>query len=230
MAKKKDDTKKIHVLPFGRLINHSLFERDQYNDEATPSYKVEVAYDAGVLDDFFEELMDAADDEWGKGASDENADITLLVPIKNGDKMAAKREKAGKKGDAYEGKQVIRAKTFFNKHGEKAAGGIAVYDEDKDAITVLNSDQIYRGCMVQIALTIGTYTGQEKDDDGDLIDTNGLTLYLAAVQKVGDGERLSGDGDRSDLFKPVGRKSGRKAKDDDGEGEEDKPVRRRRAS
>ena len=43
--------KQRHTLPQGRVINHSLFQRDIYKDErgneADPTYKIELAFDPG---------------------------------------------------------------------------------------------------------------------------------------------------------------------------------------
>ena len=58
---------KVHLLPKGRVINHSLFVKDQFNDKATPSYKIELAFEPKALDKFYEELLDFAVEKWGKG-------------------------------------------------------------------------------------------------------------------------------------------------------------------
>lgn len=203
----------VHLLPKGMVINHSLFSKDQYNEKATPSYKIELAFEKKALDAFYDKLLDFAVDKWGKGADDK--DSGLIIPIKSGDIFAKKREAKGKSGDAYAGKEVIRANTIFNKHGEDGPGGVAVYDMDAETeIGVANGDEFYRGCFAQAAVVIGSYT--TEDNDGNPV--NGLTLYLSAVQKVGDGDPLTAPKDHSALFKPVGREEG-----------EGKPARNKRA-
>jgi len=190
----KDDN--TFTLPEGRLINHSLFVKDQFNKKAVPSYKIEMAYEAGVLDDFYEDLLDAAVDRWGEGA---DKDDDLVIPILDGDKLARKREKKDKPGDAYKGMEILRANTQFNKHGEDDDGGICVYDLDTSEIGAGSKGKIYQGCYGHMACTIGTY----ENNDGD----NALTLYLVAFQKSKDGEKLITPKDHSKLFKPVGRKA-----------------------
>lgn len=216
MSEKEE--RKEFVLPEGRLINGSLFVKDQFNEKATPSYKAQVAYDPDDLwpeDDiegtFIEALYDFAVETWGEGADE---DESLVLPIKDGDKLKKKREKNGKKGDAYEGKLVLNAHTIFNRHGEDGPGGVTVYDEEVNMIEPVNSAEVYNGCMVQMAVTMKGYV----DDDGN----NAITLYLAAVQKTDDGERLASQSDHSGLFKSRGKpakagrgRSGKSRGDDD---------------
>lgn len=188
----------IIMLPEGRLINHSLFERDQYNEKSKPCYNVELAFEDGVLDDFYEKLLDAATDKWGAGADD---DEDLIIPIIEGDILARKREKKGKPGEAYNGMDVIRAKTIFNKHGEEGPGGIHVYAPDGESeIGIANREEVYQGCYVIAAVTINTYTDEKTGN-------NALSIYLTAVQKTRDGDRLISAADHSQLFKSVGKAS-----------------------
>jgi|ETNvirnome_2_300_1030623.scaffolds.fasta_scaffold05574_5 hypothetical protein len=207
----------VIALPEGRLINHSLFVKDQFNEAATPSYKIEMAFPRGTLDEFNDLLLDAAVEKWGAGA-DEDED--LVIPIKDGDKLQKKREAKGKEGDAYADMDVVRASTHFNRHGEDDVGGIACYAPDVSEIGPANQSEIYQGCFGIVGVTVGTYI----DNDGN----NAITLYLSAFQKTKDGDRLASQRDMSKLFKPVGRKT--KAKDTGGEESdgEEKPKRSRR--
>ena len=196
-------TEKIeYVLPEGRLINHSLFVKDKYNDKAPSSYKVELAF-AGkdTLDKLYDLMIDAAKAEWGEIDEDE-----LIIPIKDGDKMAAKREKNDKPGDAYVGMEVVRAKTLFNKHGENDAGGIQVIDEDLVDIEAVDKDKIYRGVYGRAKVSIDTYI-KEADDTHDE-DRQAITLYLMAFQRTKDGDRLGGTADHAGSFDKVGREEG----------------------
>lgn len=194
------DTKKatqVHLLPEGRVINHSLFELDQYTPKkgqpGTPAYKVELAFDKGALNTIHDAMLDFANDTWGEGAEND-----VILPIKDGDAMAKKLEKLGKAGDAYKDRDVIRAKTIFNKHGEKGPGGIQVLNLDTSEIGPANRGEVYQGCFGVAAVTFSGYT----DDKGG----NAITCYLSAFQKTGEGERLFTAKDHSNLFKPVGRK------------------------
>ena len=200
-----EETKAAEVvtLPAGRVINQSMFRKDQYNERAVPKYKVEIAFPKGSEADIIIEnlLLDAAIERWGKGA-DENEDLKL--PILDGDKLAKKREKKGKDGEAYKGMIVIRADTIYNADGEDAAGGIAVYDEEVERIEAANSGAIYSGCFGCAAVVVGAYEGE--NDDGDKYPA--LKFYLSAFQKTGDGEKLVSSADKSGLFKAVGREKG----------------------
>jgi hypothetical protein len=193
---KKNDT---FTLPEGRVINHSLFVKDQYNDKSTPAYKVEIAIDADS-DAYYEledRLLAFADDKWGKGAGD---DPDLILPFIDGDRLANKREKKGKDGSAYAGKIVIRANTIYNKDGQDGPGGVQVYDQDVEEVSPARSSEVYRGCYGEAAVNIGTY----EDDDGN----NAIKFYLAAFQKTKEGERLTSSADKSGLFKARGRSEG----------------------
>jgi hypothetical protein len=200
---KKAEPAEVFTLPEGRLINQSVFVRDSYTDEkgntGEPSYKVEIAFPKGDLDAVMDRLLDAADDKWGEGAGD---DEDLVIPILDGNKLAKKREDKGKEGAAYKGMDIIRANTKFNSEGDDGPGGIAVYDEDGETEIKLNlnGDRIYPGCMGIAAVTIGFYQTNRGD--------NAMKFYLSALQRTGEGERLSAPKDHSKLFKPVGRKAG----------------------
>lgn len=216
------------LTPVGRLINASLFEKDVYTDEkgneGKPAYKVEVAFDPkdvllpeNATDDdpltLEDHVINAAVEKWGDKAEQDYFDKNVVSPLLDGDKLARRREEKGKEGDAYKGKIVVRANTIYNKHGQDAPGGIQVFDENVNEVGPANADAIYPGCMVQLAVSVSTYT----DGRGD----PAVKFYLEAVQKVADGERLVTPKDRSSLFKPVGRDN--KAANDSGGG------RRRRA-
>ena len=195
MAKRVEKKTSVQqrLLPVGRVINHSLFRKEQFNEKATPSYKIELAFDKGELDDFHNQCLDYANETWGAGSED-----AVIIPIKDGDEMAAKRKKDGKPGDAYAGKDVIRANTIYNKDGDDGDGGIQVLNVDVSPIGPANASEIYLGCLGIAAVTFGNYQDQATGN-------NAITLYLAAFQKTADGERLVTAKDYSGLFKPVGR-------------------------
>lgn len=191
-------TAKQHLLPEGRVTNHSLFKLDQYDEKAAPRYTIEIAYEAGVLDDFWNACLDAADAKWGEGAGEAD---DLIIPFMDGDVMQAKREAKGKAGDAYKGMTVLRANTQFNKDGiQGAEGGIQVFAADTSPIGIANQGEFYQGCLAKMAVTINTYVSEGKHGDPD---RNAISFYLSAVQKTGDGEKLVASSDRSSLFKPV---------------------------
>ena len=196
------------TLPEGRVINCALFEKDTYVDAkgnaAKPSYKIEVVFDPADVEGegtFEDKLIDAAVEKWGDGAERDFLDGKIRSPFLDGDKLAAKREKNDKPGDAYKDKLAIRPHTLFNRDGRDGPGGIAVWDEALEAIEPLNGDaQVYPGMYGNVAVTIDSY----EDRDGDPC----LMLYLVAFQKTRDGEKLMTPRDTSKLFEPVGRKKG----------------------
>lgn len=216
MARKPEENKAAETYTIkGRMINGSLYVKDAYDEKSVPSYKIEIAVKGTsatnpALAELEDTMLDFADARWGKGAGD---DPDLVLPMLDGDVLARKREKKGKEGDAYKGTTVLRANTIYNKDGIDGPGGIQVYDEDVQEVPPARSGELYPGCEVEIAFTLSGY----EDNQGN----NALKLYLSAVQKVGDGEKLVRAADRSTLFKPVGRSGGGAAA---GEG------RRRRAA
>lgn len=202
-AKKKKQLEEF-LMPTGRLINNSLFEKDAFksersNKESVPAYRAEVAYEDKDLDAFYDKLQSIAEAEWGSGTQ-LDIDGGTVSTLLDGDKLKAKREKKGKTGDAYGGKSVMRSKTIYNKDGADGPGGIQVWDEEVKPVDFLKRAAIYNGCMVQVLVGINPY----EDDDGEPC----FSYYLKAVQKVGDGERLVSSADTSTAFKPVGRAAG----------------------
>lgn len=208
----KDENKTVEPFTIsGRMINGSLFTKDAFDDKAVPSYKIEITVpkDDEQIADIEDRLFDFADEKWGAGAGD---DEDLVLPLLDGNKLAKKREKKGKDGDAYKNTFVIRANTIYNKDGTDGPGGIQVFDEDVEEIDATRKNAIYPGCYVSIGVVISGY----ENNDGN----NALKFYLSAVQKTGDGEKLVQAADRSSLFQPAGRTGG---------GEEAGGRRRRRS-
>ena len=201
----KDKEKIFVTLPEGMLVNHSLFVKDKYDEKSEPKYKVELAYDdPDALDELYDKCIEALEAEFGELPTDDDGDVDeneIVLPILSGDKLTKKREKKGKKGDAYAGKDVIRAGTIYNKHGDDEPGGAVVYDQEVEQIDAVDKGQIYRGCFGCVKVELNTYTEEKTDKPA-------VSLYLKAFQKTADGDRLGGDNDHSDAFKKVGRKEG----------------------
>lgn len=220
MADKKEQ--KIILLPVGRLINGSLFERDIYTDPITkavgkPLYKVEMAYDPAALEDIYSKPADpvslydefqwAAEEKWGAGIildvdakTRDESDEAVETPVLKGDKLAAAREAKGKKGDAYKGKLIIRASTQYNKHGEADVGGVQAFLPDRSEASVATQGEFYNGSLGILAVTIEA----KLNPQGDKI----VKFWFVAYQKTGDGERLMVSRDTSSLFQAVGKAPG----------------------
>ena len=203
---------KRYTTPVGRLINNALFERDQFDANSKPSYKIELALDPGEDLDYLigdvedwvkENLPHVKPTKDGKLLDiDGGPVITMFL---DGDRLAAERESRGKKGDAYKGKTVIRANTIYNRDGVEGPGGAVVYDEEVTLIEPVNARAIYNGCMGVAGVTIASY---EVEDRKTKVKDPAVKFYLVAFQKTGDGEKLTSPADHSSLFKPVGRPAG----------------------
>lgn len=203
MADKKEA--KTYVTTEGRLINGSLFERDIFKSEAggeaKPTYRAEMAFEAGQLDEIIDAAFSAAVEEFGDVQLDvDGGDIQ--TPIKVGDELAAARAAKSKPGDAYKGKVVLRASTQYSQTGDMGPGGVAIYDASNSPITIMDKQLVYNGCYGKVGISIGTYTVNK---------TRGVKFYLKAFQKTREGERLASVADHSTLFKPVGRVEGASA-------------------
>ena len=205
------------VMPDGRLINGHLFVRTVYTDdkgrEGNPMYKAEMAYpktpegaEDGPLSEFESYLWGVMVEAYGEeivNARDEAGQIRW--PIKDGDKLAARRKEKGKAGDAYEGMDVVRASTRYNHNGDDAEGGIEVYDEAVEAIPPVKKSEVYNGSMGVMVVRAKAYDGTDPSTDDPYIS---CTLYLESYQKVGEGERLQAQTNRSGLFKKRAQSQG----------------------
>ena len=209
MAKTKKDDRV--TLPIGRLINQSVFKRDVYTDakgvEGKPKYKVEMAFndesDVEAMEDL---LFDAAVAEWGDAGEKAFNDGDMILPLKDGDELAKRREDKGKEGTAYKGTTVIRADTMFNANGDEGPGGIRVYGPDLTILDpVTDMDQIYAGSFGRAGVKIGAY---EREDPRSGQKIKAFKFYLVAYQKTDDGEKLTSSADHSTLFEPVARQEG----------------------
>lgn len=200
MTDARKEQKRI-LTPVGRLINESLFEKDQFNEDATASYKIELAFGWDDVEALEIELAAKAVEKWGAGADQDYFDEKIISPLIDGNKLAARREEKGKPGDAYKDMAVLRAHTIYNKFGQSGPGGIFVYAPDVSEIGAANRQEIYPGCYGQAAISIGTYDDSRSGD-------HALMFYLNAFQKTKDGERLVTATDYSEVFKAVGREEG----------------------
>ena len=205
-----DEKEPIRLMtPVGRLINHSLFEKDVFTDklgrEAVPSYKVEIAFDPAEMEEFENAVVSAAVEKWGEGAEQDYDDNKIRSPVIDGDELAKARVERGKSGEAYEGKIVVRAKTIFNRNGEDGPGGVYVCGPDAKELDFAEHGSIYNGCYGQASVTLNAYDGIAGGQDG-------VGLYLNGFQLVREGERLRG-ADPSSLFSPMmGKDSDKKGR------------------
>lgn len=204
---------KVFLLPVGRVLIASAFERDIYKDpetgvEGKANYKFVMAFEPrdvegeGTIED---DMADAVAEAFGDAVADEWMDkkrVDRIRPMKDGDALAKEREAHGKDGDAMKGKLIITASTLYNKDGIEGPGGVSVYGPDTSPITFADQSAIYSGCFGIVAVTISTYK------DLPAKGFRGVKLRLKAFQKTEDGPKLTTSSDHSTLFKPVGGVAG----------------------
>ena len=220
-----DQDRTPFALPEGRGINLHLFVRQVYKDprtgqEGNPNYSVEMAYpkpgegETDILDPLEAYCMDVLREQFGGEKVNQYLENGWVrIPIKDGDKKAARREANGKAGDAYKGMWIISSSTQFNWQGNADAGGIDVFDHDVNMvnangnvievdengqriITERKSVAPYNGCMGIIAVKGKGYEGTSDGGDPYI----GVVLYLEAFQMTGPGERLASAPNRAGLF------------------------------
>lgn len=107
-------------------------------------------------------------------------------PLVPGSKAKAAAEKKDKNGDFYEGATVLKADTKYPP---------MLVDEAKQEVDPRNpgADKVfYSGCYTHVVLAAHAYDGVSGGSDG-------VKVYLQAVMKAGDGERLIGR-TASDVF------------------------------
>lgn len=203
----------VIIFPVGRMTNNSLLVRDAFksNPQAAPgkpAYRIEVAYDPASLAEVMDKTFEWAQNTFGDNIyfdcdadtltpEDKKGKLMVVTPFKDGAQMKLEREARGKEGGAYDGKIVIRSKTYFNREGQDGEGGCDVVNEAVEPITAVNRSELYNGMNVTVAVTPEEY----KPNQGGV----GITFYLKAVQKHSDGEPLvsKGGGSSSALFSPL---------------------------
>ena len=197
------------TMPEGRGINLHLFVRQVYKDpvtgqEGTPRYSVEMAYpkpaegETDQLDLLEAYCVEVLNDQFGAQKVNEYMEAGYVnIPIKDGDKKAARREANGKPGDAYKNMWVISASTGFNKNGDADAGGIDVFDAQVEPIEAVNKSKVHNGCMGVVAVKGKGYSGTSRESGDPFMS---VVLYLEAFQMTGEGERLASAPNRSGLF------------------------------
>ena len=201
-----DTTNNAFALPEGRLINGHLFVRSVYKDpkgrEGDPKYSAELVFPKpaegkeGVLQNFEDYLYNTLVAHFGADKTEDyDKKGFIRWPIKDGDQKAARREAAGKPGDAYKGMDIISTSSLFNKDGNPEEGGIDVYDENVENIAPVNKSKVHNGCMGIVAIKAKAYEGTTGSDP-----FISCVLYLEAFQMTGEGERLAEAPNRSGLF------------------------------
>lgn len=153
------------------------------NKSKEPKYKVILSWDAEAMKSPEMKALklaciEAAEAKFGADARDK---------IKKG-----KIKMPWRPGTDYEenGAPFDREGSYFANFSSKDAPGIV----DRKAKPITDPKQCYSGMLARVTYGVWPY-----DTDGN----KGVTLFLNNIQKVGDGERLSGRPDAADDFDAV---------------------------
>lgn len=211
------DAKPVITLPEGRLLWGALFKRDIYKDpktgaEGKPAYKVQMGISPDGADSLTDAIADALEDKYGPDVANAWIDgkDNVMSPFKEGDDLAAAKEAAGKKGDAYKGLMIFSAETLYNADGQEADGGIEVYDEQVNRVLPASASTVYNGSYGMAAVQIHVYdTTVDVRANGRIVKEKvyKVKFRLKGYQKTRDGDKLAsqGGGSVAGAFKPVGR-------------------------
>lgn len=87
-------------------------------------------------------------------------------------------------GDEREDDEAYEGKFFLNANSDKQPGVV-----DENVQKVLNPEEVYSGCYARVAISFYPYNYNG---------TKGIAVGLQNVQKLEDGERLSGGGNSAE--------------------------------
>lgn len=208
-AKEETKQKDVFLTGEGRLINHALFTKDKFDEKSAAKYRIEMVFPKAdlanpesELSKLAQKVYDFAAENYGEAIyldfdPPEQGKTMIATGFKDGDKYAAKREKAGKPGDAYKGMLILRADSIYDKEGQDGSAGIATFGEGgtEDPIGPANSSRIYGGCFGNAAVTNYAY----ESNDGEPC----VKFYLEGFQKTKDGDKLAKGKNFEGVFKPL---------------------------
>ena len=184
---------KISAFNTGRLLATfvHLNEPSSATPEATPKYGLNVIIEKGSEDE--RKIKRAIKECYTANAKMfNNAPFDKIIksrtfhnPLKNGDEVNEEREEQGKdRITEYEANMFLRV---------TSAKQVKVVDKHKEEI--IDPDEIYSGMYVRVNI---------KPYAFDKAGNKGIGFFLNIVQKVADGERLSGGGATADVFDDEG--------------------------
>ena len=165
------------VTPAGRLSYPKIWKPESGptgNEKPKFSASLLVPKVPGILDELVGHCKQVAADFFGPKFKGTLSQFGQHCPIKDGDHKDD--------GDPAKGHWILTASC-----GEKNQPFIM----DANSIAIRDEDSIYGGCLAILYVQAMAY---------DVSGFKGVKLFLQAVQKIGDGERFGGGGDR---FNPV---------------------------
>lgn len=197
---KKRDINKVRVItPKFRVSYPSVFEKTAYED-GTPEYSVTALFPKSAdLTPLRKAITAAIVDKWG--SDKEKWPKKLRRPIRDGDE---------EKGDSPEFKNhwFIRFASKKNKPG-------VINAEKTERLT--SEEDFYAGCYARAEICAYAY---------DKAGNKGISFDLWNLQKISDGERLSGRRDAFEVFDDLDDEELEEEMDDD---EDEKPSKKKTA-
>lgn len=174
---KKEFTGVNLTMPESRLMYPAVFEA-KYNElKKKDEWTVTMLFDKATADmsTIKAAMVQAAKNEFGAEVDLKTLD---LKRIQDGD---AKTSTGKDRPESCKGNWVVKAATRLN------APGVV----DRNLNKILDPTEIYSGVYANVNVTVKGYKGPQG---------NGVTFYLNHVQKVKDGEALTGGPVAEDVF------------------------------
>jgi hypothetical protein len=189
--------------PQFRMMWPHLFEAHSFKDTDAPAYKVRALFSPADTPNFAAEMAKfeaelkrvhdhVAKEKWGEKRPKEFKHFPLL-------KSQEKLEKENEKGETYYSPEndpkgfyaelSAKFKRNFKTGKFDAIEPPVVVDRGRNRIKPENQSEIYSGCYAIAALR--AYPWEFKNDKGKVMSA-GVSFELIAVQKVADGEKITG--------------------------------------
>lgn len=178
-------TEPVLVL-FEQLLEPKPFKDPKTEKEkGDPYYQITVLIDADKVEPFKKAAAVAAKKKFGDKSFSE-----IVFPFKDGDKIAAEREAAGKPAEVYRGRVLLRAKAFPDRFDPVHN----VLKVEKGMLVAASQSDLYGGMfgLVEIAFAGNDNGGSDR-----------ISAYLRGFVKTKDGERIGGPPTAKETFAHV---------------------------
>lgn len=167
----KDLTTTVGVCSFPKVFANTKSTKDDGTDDYNIQFIISKSDKEGVRA-IMRAIKEVGEAKWGPAYK------KVRIPLRNGDAEAGDLTEDGStKGEKY----PERLGCYFI--NARSAKPVAVIDRQRALIT--NSDELYAGCKVKVAVTFYPYSQAGN---------SGIGVALNGVQKVSDGEPIGGAG------------------------------------
>lgn len=181
MATSKDNDDLKIFTPEGRVAFSHVWEPHSFEAGKQENYSLILVFEPGTdLTEMKKACIAAAKKKFGDKASAMFKNGKLKMPWRDGSEYS-------EYGDPF-----VEGATFVTLKSKNAPGIV-----DHNAKPILKQMDFYSGCLARASCLCWAF---------DQMGNQGVTLLLNNVQKVGDGERMSGRMNAEDEFKPVPKK------------------------